>query len=301
MWAKISEEMGVPWRAAEAMHWQLGEKKMARRAGVIPFAFANAGTETNMRQFALQRNPSYNYAASNQMSMGTSSSAHLYCQDPSYRRHLDLPRANLSRTNLPFPTSGIGQVGGSGTHLIQHAAGTSGGYENQQNLPGIAEILSGVSSYKTPPFSMSAPLSSLPSYTATSPLTSPTRSTWIDHSSNSDREKVMASKLPNALEIEAVMFQHLGYIEALDTGTIANLCKRTSMLYLPLCNILSILWFAILYRAINYHTNELKKNECGLSSTNANEQRYRTKCHLVGTVGSQSGLLIDRMIYVSYS
>jgi hypothetical protein len=156
MWAKISEEMGVPWRAAEAMHWQLGEKEMARRAGVKLFTFANAGTETNIQQLALQRNPSHNYAASNQLLMGTLSSAHL-CQDP------------LSRTNLPFPTSGIGQVGGSGTHLIQHAAETSGGYENQ-NLPGIAEILS---------------LSPLPSYTATSPLTSPTRSTWIDRSSNS--------------------------------------------------------------------------------------------------------------------
>jgi hypothetical protein len=36
---------------------------------------------------------------------------------------------------------------------------------------------------------MSAPQSSLPSYTATSPLTSPTRSTWIDHSSNSDSKQ----------------------------------------------------------------------------------------------------------------
>ncbi|KFX99934.1 hypothetical protein V490_01585 [Pseudogymnoascus sp. VKM F-3557] len=38
MWAKVAEEMGVPWRAAEAMHWQLGEADMARRAGVVPFS-----------------------------------------------------------------------------------------------------------------------------------------------------------------------------------------------------------------------------------------------------------------------
>ncbi|OAX80973.1 hypothetical protein ACJ72_04693 [Emergomyces africanus] len=37
MWAKIAAEMFVPWRAAEAMHWQLGEHEMARRAGVLPF------------------------------------------------------------------------------------------------------------------------------------------------------------------------------------------------------------------------------------------------------------------------
>ncbi|RYO93802.1 hypothetical protein DL764_007921 [Monosporascus ibericus] len=38
MWAKVAEEMAIPWRAAEAMHWQLGEHDMARRAGVTPFS-----------------------------------------------------------------------------------------------------------------------------------------------------------------------------------------------------------------------------------------------------------------------
>ncbi|KAK1774334.1 hypothetical protein QBC45DRAFT_43591 [Copromyces sp. CBS 386.78] len=42
MWAKVAEEMQVPWRAAEAMHWQLGEVDMARRAGVVPFALTTA-------------------------------------------------------------------------------------------------------------------------------------------------------------------------------------------------------------------------------------------------------------------
>ena len=30
--------MGIPWRAAEAMHWQLGEDDMAKRAGAVPFS-----------------------------------------------------------------------------------------------------------------------------------------------------------------------------------------------------------------------------------------------------------------------
>ena len=38
MWAPVAEEMSIPWRAAEAMHWQLGEQEMARRAGVTPFS-----------------------------------------------------------------------------------------------------------------------------------------------------------------------------------------------------------------------------------------------------------------------
>ena len=36
MWEQVAQEMKVPWRAAEAMHWQLGESDMAERAGVVP-------------------------------------------------------------------------------------------------------------------------------------------------------------------------------------------------------------------------------------------------------------------------
>ncbi|KAI1340116.1 myb-like DNA-binding domain-containing protein [Xylariaceae sp. FL0016] len=40
MWAKVAEEMAIPWRAAEAMHWTLGEQDMARRAGTTPFTLS---------------------------------------------------------------------------------------------------------------------------------------------------------------------------------------------------------------------------------------------------------------------
>ena len=46
MWSKIAEEMTIPWRAAEAMHWKLGEEEMARRAGVVPFSLSSAAIET---------------------------------------------------------------------------------------------------------------------------------------------------------------------------------------------------------------------------------------------------------------
>lgn len=32
MWALIAKEMAIPWRAVEAMHWELGEQEMACRA-----------------------------------------------------------------------------------------------------------------------------------------------------------------------------------------------------------------------------------------------------------------------------
>ncbi|KAI9716546.1 MAG: hypothetical protein M1812_005277 [Candelaria pacifica] len=46
MWSKVAEEMQIPWRAVEAMHWQLGEEDMARRAGVVPFSLSSSAVET---------------------------------------------------------------------------------------------------------------------------------------------------------------------------------------------------------------------------------------------------------------
>ncbi|KAJ9641782.1 hypothetical protein H2199_004994 [Coniosporium tulheliwenetii] len=44
MWEGIAKEMGVPWRTAEAMHWQLGELQMAERANVPLFQMATSST-----------------------------------------------------------------------------------------------------------------------------------------------------------------------------------------------------------------------------------------------------------------
>jgi hypothetical protein len=32
MWQTVATEMGIPWRLAESMHWQLGEQEMSTRA-----------------------------------------------------------------------------------------------------------------------------------------------------------------------------------------------------------------------------------------------------------------------------
>ncbi|KAF8477272.1 hypothetical protein BDZ91DRAFT_688484 [Kalaharituber pfeilii] len=44
MWALVANEMKIPWRAAEAMHWQLGEEEIARRAGTVPFSLSSSVT-----------------------------------------------------------------------------------------------------------------------------------------------------------------------------------------------------------------------------------------------------------------
>ncbi|KMU80070.1 MYB DNA-binding domain containing protein [Coccidioides immitis RMSCC 3703] len=46
---RIAEEMAIPWRAAEAMPWQLGEAEMAQRAGVTPFSFSAPPTQSSPR------------------------------------------------------------------------------------------------------------------------------------------------------------------------------------------------------------------------------------------------------------
>ncbi|KAK3896717.1 hypothetical protein C8A05DRAFT_20362, partial [Staphylotrichum tortipilum] len=38
IWAKVVEEMQVPWRAAEAMHWQMGERGIAQRTREVPLS-----------------------------------------------------------------------------------------------------------------------------------------------------------------------------------------------------------------------------------------------------------------------
>ena len=43
MWEKIAKEMQIPWRAAENMHWQMGEADMAQRANVPLFQLAGQG------------------------------------------------------------------------------------------------------------------------------------------------------------------------------------------------------------------------------------------------------------------
>ncbi|KAF2241463.1 hypothetical protein BU26DRAFT_535379 [Trematosphaeria pertusa] len=37
MWQKVATEMGIPWRLAKSMHWQLREQEMSARANAPIF------------------------------------------------------------------------------------------------------------------------------------------------------------------------------------------------------------------------------------------------------------------------
>jgi hypothetical protein len=44
MWQKVATEMGIPWRSAESMHWQLGEQEMSARANAPVFQLHPSAT-----------------------------------------------------------------------------------------------------------------------------------------------------------------------------------------------------------------------------------------------------------------
>lgn len=45
MWQKVATEMGIPWRSAESMHWQLGEQEMSSRANAPVFHLHPSATD----------------------------------------------------------------------------------------------------------------------------------------------------------------------------------------------------------------------------------------------------------------
>ncbi|KAF1352960.1 hypothetical protein EJ07DRAFT_168670 [Lizonia empirigonia] len=44
MWQKVATQMGIPWRSAESMHWQLGEQEMSARANAPVFQLHPSAT-----------------------------------------------------------------------------------------------------------------------------------------------------------------------------------------------------------------------------------------------------------------
>lgn len=113
MWATIAQEMAIPWRAAEAMHWELGEQEMARRAGVTPFARSGGHIELRAkRNRALRSKPHHHSLKIN----------HCISLSPS------------PRTTIPHPPP---------RPSIQHPNPAQG----QLRLPSFEELIAGVPVY----------------------------------------------------------------------------------------------------------------------------------------------------------
>jgi hypothetical protein len=189
MWAKVAEEMQVPWRAAEAIHWQIGEAEMARRAGVVPFALSS--TESSHPQ-SHRSSPARGHAHSqSQGSLPRDLSAFSSIPSPHYgrgiggfgpgpgypalsippppssssrmlaaRRESVPPRGPFDHPPHPYPAA-LGQHPpefvpygpGPGLAPIQTTGGQGRGGSQGGPLPSVAELTTGVSPYSTPAYS----------------------------------------------------------------------------------------------------------------------------------------------------
>jgi hypothetical protein len=116
MWEKIAKEMALPWRAAEAMHWQIGEVEMASRANVPVFHLAGSASQSQSHS---QSNTSraqhyYSTSSSTSASVGTGEPRSNSTSPTSAHSHYQLPYSFTPQTHAhtlpqmqpqPQPTS----------------------------------------------------------------------------------------------------------------------------------------------------------------------------------------------------
>ena len=171
MWSKVAEEMAVPWRAAEAMHWQLGEADMARRAGVVPFSLSSVTVDTPPpgRRSSPTRGHAHSQSHSSVISGSGSSSGSRYSRSTTSHSHSNSrgSASSAGRTIVarrdstprsvppPSPSDGLALAAIGGGMAMGMGRGGQGG----QMLPSVAEMTTGVSPYNTPAYTMSMPMS----------------------------------------------------------------------------------------------------------------------------------------------
>ncbi|KAL1876915.1 hypothetical protein VTK73DRAFT_8992 [Phialemonium thermophilum] len=192
MWARVAEEMQVPWRAAEAMHWHMGEADIARRAGVAPFYLASTGGDTSNKQHQLS--PSRGHSHS--QSLG--SVPHDYSGTPAPTYGMASGTSAAPPPGPPFGPSSIPphSMAGRGVavrqesmvprHLEAYETSGSSGYAPQGpglaplqtnfgsqgragTLPSVAELTTGISPYNTTAYSAGIPVTSPPPGATLSP------------------------------------------------------------------------------------------------------------------------------------
>jgi hypothetical protein len=151
MWAKVAEEMAVPWRAAEAMHWQLGEADMARRAGVVPFSLNLVNVDTSPGGSGARSSPSRShvYPPSDAEHAGHSRFGHQRGTSLQHQptRTIAARRDCTPRSvPLPSPIDGIALAGIGNSMAVTPGRGGM--------LPSLAEMTTGVSPYNTPAYTM---------------------------------------------------------------------------------------------------------------------------------------------------
>jgi hypothetical protein len=152
MWGPLAAELGIPWRAAEAMHWQLGESDMAKRAGVVPFTLTTSTSGgvpallTHPAPTPVVTNTGHRYTSKAREPLGTSGSnysLHELQQPESHHVHVD-----------GTGTLGERLQGGSlaeiATSVRRTAVAPLGISPGQVFLPSLAELEHGLTPFDNP-------------------------------------------------------------------------------------------------------------------------------------------------------
>lgn len=159
MWAKVAEEMAIPWRAAEAMHWQLGEHDMARRAGVVPFSLTSANLDTPApHRPSPMRSQTHAHIPSQADSVGHLLGTRWQRPDApgENRRSISIPTARAHSCRREHaPRHMLHTISHEMNCLpgLNHNMGAPRGRQPQPMLPGVAEMTTGLSPYSMPPYS----------------------------------------------------------------------------------------------------------------------------------------------------
>ncbi|KAL8366098.1 hypothetical protein RB595_004733 [Gaeumannomyces hyphopodioides] len=201
MWAKVAEEMQVPWRAVEAMHWQIGEQDMARRAGVVAFSLSGAAENPHHQRASPSRSHHHPQSHGHMprdilpgaapTHYGPRGGMHPVIPPPLQPpgRPLATRRDSVhSRTlgghhhyemgepaqSMYAPAHGLAPIQTSVPLPPPHGGGgrVGSGGSGGNTLPSVAELTTGVSPYSTPAYSV-AGTSPVHSQAAASPIQYP--------------------------------------------------------------------------------------------------------------------------------
>lgn len=152
MWAKIAEEMILPWRAVEAMHWQIGELEMARRAGVVPFTLGNVSTDNTSGGRRSQPVRTHSRSGSQSQGMMRYDGGYMVQAPPS--QVVPGRQDSIPVRPSPMPPDGTGRPPmadlGPPQGLAPLHLPAAQGQHGTGFLPGIAELTTGMSPYSTP-------------------------------------------------------------------------------------------------------------------------------------------------------
>ena len=144
MWADLANELGVPWRSAEAMHWMLGSEEMAGRANAVPFTMTGTGYSnqptSSSPAFAPTFEPGFGPADPSERHSSTSVSGARRSYDPSLETGITTVNEGR-RPRRPAPATLAMQ--GQQLAPVGHRMKQGGAVV----LPSLAEVESGITAH----------------------------------------------------------------------------------------------------------------------------------------------------------